>query len=299
MGVMSPIRSQPPGNAGLFSETTVNRSQRKGELLYKEGVTGMWQRSFVRAPATHRIERTTRPEKTGEDMVRMKALKLAVLATFAATSIGCGTIEMPMALALSGDDNFISFQAGDSAAEEMQLEGGVATTMALELDLFDLILQQAVFGSITIDDLLFGGTELNILGVLPSEEVCVIQDPDAPGSGLTTVNIFEGLIQFQMNLVTNVVFGNPALMNILGPKGFPFDLSVEDEAQLGLIEMLSLAFGNSDGAFEITQTIDNLMFDFTLGPLTVPVVVNAQLTLATASEIPVGPLVQQCIDLGF
>jgi hypothetical protein len=234
-------------------------------------------------------------------MFNQKALQLFVVAMFAATSMACGQIEIPMTLALLGEDNSIEMtllpDTPQATTFDIDLEGGVETRMVVELSLTDLIFKHGIFSQIVIDDLLFAGTPFTILGI-PTEEVCVVVDENAAGGGgVAFIDIFNSLVSFDMQLATAVLIGNDFLGGAI-PDGFPFAIDVQSTAELTILDMLGLIFGSADGGLQITQTIeDTIIADIDLGgpaPLQLPIQINASLTLGTANEFPTGTLLNDC-----
>ncbi len=225
-----------------------------------------------------------------------KTLKLTLIAMFAMGSIACGEIEMPMILALQGEDNSINMtmfpDTPTAQSFTIDLEGGVETRMVISLSLLDLIFQHGVFAQIVIDDLLFGGTPFAILGQ-STDEVCVVVDEAAGGGGgMAFVDIFQGLISFDMSLATAVLIGSPLLGGAI-PDGFPFAMDIQETAEMSLIDMLGLAFGSADGGFAISQTISDSMIVDVLG-LQIPIDIESSMTLGTANEFPTGDLLDDC-----
>ncbi len=237
-------------------------------------------------------------------MLKQRAHRsLALLASdgLAASSIACGEIQIPDdARALQGDDNTIEMTIlPDSPSPQaflLTLEGGVETTMVVTLDLFDLLFQHGVFTQIVIDNLLFAGTPFTLLGI-PTDEVCVVVDDSAPGGGMAFIDIFNGLISFDMSLGTSVLIGSPILAGAI-PDGFPFAIDVASTAELSLLDMLGLIFGNTEGGLSLNQQIeDEIIAEIDLGgpaPLMIPIGISANLTLGTANEFPTGTLLDDC-----
>jgi len=227
--------------------------------------------------------------------MHIKALKIAILGAFVATSIACGQIEVPMTLALDAEASSIELTIPAGAPEptaDIGLEGGVETLMVAEISLIDLLFSQAVLGTIEVTDLLFGGTPFNILGI-STEEVCVVVDDNAAGGGTVLIDIFQGHIDFNMTLATAILIGNPILGGVI-PDGFPFEISVMEGADLSLVEMLALLGGNTDGGLAIEQNFSEVI-EADIGGLIVPIGVNASISLATANEFPSGMLIDDCI----
>lgn len=227
--------------------------------------------------------------------LREKLALLGLLVAFAGNSIACGQISVPMTLALDSEASSISLEllpAGTPLGTTV-LEGGVDTNMEIDINLFDILFFQPLSGGIEIVDLLFAGTELSILGI-PTGTLCTIVDESAPGGGTAIIDIFAGEISFNMDLATVILPTDPGLLSLI-PDGFAFPTSFSDTAELSLIDLLGLAFGNADGGLTITQPLDTVISVEVLG-LPLDLGISGEITLATANEFPTGPLLDQCDD---
>jgi len=226
-----------------------------------------------------------------------KSLQLVALSAFAAGSIACGDITLPQTLALTGEENAIELTIPAGLPEPnavIDLEGGVATTIALSIDLFDLLFQKSIFGVVTVDDLLFAGNGFVILGT-PTGDICVTLDEAQPGGGTVVVDLKESEILFDLDLATAILVTNPALAGLL-PDGFPFVITVASSQDLSLADLLGLALGNSDGGLEVSQSFSEV-FEVEVIP-GVPLAIGAEgsFTLATANELPTSDRLAFCED---
>jgi hypothetical protein len=181
----------------------------------------------------------------------------------------------------------------------VELEGGVSTLMTAEIGYWDLVFHRPILGTLEITDLLFAGTPFSLLGI-PTDEVCTIQDPNTPSGGTVLIDLFDHKInnaslQFVMDMATAIKVGNPILAGAI-PDGFPLVLSVDSEADLSLMEMLSLMTGDAEGGLSITQTLDE-QFEVTVLGAVLSMGVEGELTLTTVNEFPTGPLLDDCIAL--
>ena len=113
-----------------------------------------------------------------------RLVQLGLLATLLGSgSIGCGSIDIPVDLALVGD-NTISIEAEGSPPLATTLVGGVETTISANLGLFSLLNPNGIMAGITVDDLLFAGENIPILGgLLNTGTLCIEQNLDNPGGG--------------------------------------------------------------------------------------------------------------------
>ena len=227
-----------------------------------------------------------------------RLVQLGLLATLLGSgSIGCGSIDIPVDLALVGD-NTISIEAEGSPPLATTLVGGVETTISANLGLFSLLNPNGIMAGITVDDLLFAGENIPILGgLLNTGTLCIEQNLDNPGGGSAHMRILQGQADFLMALNTLIRGTDPgfvALLDTLGyGTGFPFDTVVEAyDVPFSLVDMLGLLAGSSSGGLELSQDISTTL------PADIPffggATVNASLTLATVDAIPVDPLMADC-----
>lgn len=226
-----------------------------------------------------------------------QAIQIAALTVLTAGSLACGDITLPQTLALTGDENSIALSIPAGVPEPnavIDLEGGVATTINLSIDLFDLLFQKSIFGVVTVDDLLFAGNGFVILGT-STGDICVALDESAPGGGTAVVDLKESEIAFNIDLATSILVTNPALAAVL-PGGFPFVIGVESSQELNLADLLGLALGNSDSGLEVTQSFSEV-FEVEVIP-GVPLAIGAEgsFTLATANEFPTSDRLVFCED---
>lgn len=234
-------------------------------------------------------------------MRKKNALLLTALIAFASGQVACGVIEVPMTLALE-EGSSIDIYLNPSAPTPpllgtVDLEGGVETLMTAEFDLIAILFHQPVFGMIEVNDLLFAGTPFTLLGI-PTDEVCVIPDPNVASGGTVLIDIFDNQInnasvQFAIDMATAIKVGNPTLANLI-PDGFPLVLSVDADADLTLTEMLALLSGDAEGGLTITQELDEVIIVDLLGTQ-LPIGIEGALTLSTVNEFPTGPLLDDCI----
>jgi hypothetical protein len=222
-----------------------------------------------------------------------QTLLLGMLTVFAASQVACGQIEVPMTLALDSSQSSISLslQPAGLPLGTTELEGGVSTLMTMDIGLIEILFHLPFSGIIEVTDLLFGGTSINILGT-PTGTLCTIVDESAPGGGTVLVDIFDGMIDFDMVLGTAILPTNPAILALI-PDGFAFEFAFSDSAELSLVDLLGLAFGNADGGLALTQTFSDVIEVIVLGnPLQIGI--DGQVTLATANEFPSGLLLDEC-----
>jgi len=227
-------------------------------------------------------------------------VQVGLLATLLGSgSVGCGDIDIPIDLGLVGD-NSITITAPSSPPLSTSLVGGVETTISVDIGLFSLLNPNGIMAGIAVDDLLFAGTNIPILGgLLNTGTVCVEQNLDNPGGGTAHMRIFQGSADFLMALNTLIRGTDPgfvALLDSLGfGTGFPFDTVVDvQDVPLSFGDLFGLLLGGGgSGGLELSQDISTTL------PPEIPffggATVDASLTLATVDQIPADPLLADCV----
>jgi hypothetical protein len=210
-------------------------------------------------------------------------------------SVGCGDIDIPLDLALVGD-NTISITQEGAPPLSTTLFGGVETTVSVDLGLFSLLNPNGIMAGIAVNDILFAGESIDVIpGSLATGTLCIEQNQDNPGGGSAHLRILKGEADFLMALNTTIRGTDPAfiaLLELLGFETLPFDTVVDvQDVPLSFADLLGLAFGGS-GGLELNQQISTTL------PPELPffggATVEADLTLATVDEIPVVPLMLDC-----
>jgi hypothetical protein len=234
--------------------------------------------------------------------VRKKALELAVLLAFASGSIACGVIEAPAILALdegsSLDLNLNPDSPNPLFVETIDLEGGVATLMSVDIDLFALLFGLPIEGTVGVTDLLFAGEPILLFG-FPTGAICTILDPTLPTGGDVSIDIFDhqlnnASVDFAMDVATTILVENPDLSGPF-PNGLPIALAVNSSADLTLAELLGLISGNAEGVLTIDQPVSE-RFEIQILNLNLLLGADGVLTLTTANAFPTGPNLDACIE---
>jgi len=226
-------------------------------------------------------------------------VQLGLLATLLGSgSVGCGDIEIPLDLALVGD-NTITIEQEGSPPLGTTLVGGVETTIVADIGIFSLLNPNGIAAAISVDDLLIAGENIPVLGgIINTGTLCIEQNLDNPGGGMAHLRIFQGEADFNLALNTIIRGTDPgfvALLDSLGISGLPFDTVVDvQDVPLSFGDLIGLAFGGGGGGgLELTQDI------MTTLPADIPFFggasVIASLTLATVDEIPADPLLADCV----
>lgn len=226
-------------------------------------------------------------------------VQLGLLATLLGSgSVGCGDIEIPLDLALVGD-NTISIEQAGSPPLSTTLVGGVETTIVADIGILSLLNPNGIAAAISVDDLLIAGENIPVLGgIINTGTLCIEQNLDNPGGGMAHLRIFQGEADFMLALNTIIRGTDPgfvALLDTLGISGLPFDTVVDvQDVPLSFGDLIGLAFGGGGGGgLELTQEISTTL------PADIPFFggadVTALLTLATVDEIPADPLLADCV----
>jgi hypothetical protein len=229
-----------------------------------------------------------------------KLLLMVTLAAFGANSIAC-SIEMESILEME-EGSQLELTVAPFPVIVMPLEGGTIMNIDVSIGFFDLLFG-SISGAINVGELLFATAPFDFLGNpnLGTEEVCVVADPNSPGTGTFDADLWGSTATFAMTLNTIALIGNPVLAAALpgGGFGFPFDL--ESTVPLSLGDLLGMLVGAGDLA--ISQTInEDILLPVDLdgpGP-SPPINLNAHaggtLSLVSADAFPSTPLIVDCIN---
>lgn len=224
-------------------------------------------------------------------------VKLGLIVLLGSGGVGCGDIDIPLDLALVGD-NTISIEQEGQAPLATTLVGGVETTITASIGLFSLLNPNGIAAAISVDDLLIAGDSIAILGgIVNTGTLCIEQNTENPGGGLAALKIFKGEADFMLALNTVIRGTDPgfvALLELSGIDSLPFDTEVNTTVPLGFADLFGLFLGGGGGGgLELSQDIETTL------PADIPffggATVAASLTLATVDEIPADPLLVDCV----
>jgi len=201
----------------------------------------------------------------------------------------CGQIEVPVELNLdpSGPNELVLEDPAGNVAVS-QLSGGVATTIILDTD--RLLSFRGVFATLRVDDIRIAGSELLLLGFVPTGTLCLAPDPDVSSGGFAFLRpIFKKEADIQLTLAALAFATNPALADLAPP--LPFGATIETQVPLSLSDLLALATGQERG-LTLTETIMDTV------PEDVPFVggsdITATVTLSSSDSPAEGPLLDEC-----
>lgn len=243
-----------------------------------------------------------KPGFRGKTMRIANFIRTGLLAALlAGGSVGCGDIEVPVDLALVGD-NTISIQPPDLPDPlETTLAGGVETTIAVDVGLFSLLNPNGIMAGISVDDILIAGESIAVLGgVVNTGTLCIEQNLDNPGGGVAHLRLLQHEADFMLALNTTIRGTDPGFLAFLDLAGvdplIPFDTVVDTTVPISFADLFGLILGGGGGGgggLELSQDISTTL------PPEIPLFggaeVNASLTLATVEEIPVDPLLADCV----
>ena len=235
-------------------------------------------------------------------MRTQRALQATLLSAFAALSIGCGQIEVPLNLAVSGDSNISIYIPAFSPpydVVETSLVGGVETTAIIDLNPFELISPNGIAAVIRVDDVLIAGTPFLIGGALSTGTICTLLDPDNASGGMALIQPLRHQMNVQMTLSTVIGVTNPQLAMFL-PDGFPFGAEIDTTIPITLADLFDLFLGLIGGGggglsgLELTQELSATIPDGV--PFLSGAEVTASLTLVSTDAIPADPLLADCVQ---
>jgi hypothetical protein len=223
--------------------------------------------------------------------------KSVAVAALAAFGIGCGSIDLPQTLALEGEDSVITidiivFGQPTGLVAETQLVGGI--DMTISVGILDIFNPGGIIGVVTVDDVLFGGTEFQLLGQ-STGTICAV---DVPGGGGTVlIKIFQGTAAFDVAV--------DVLMHPLGPlgdaipEGFPFPVELMSTAPFTFGDLLGILFGGGGGGLTVTQEFETVITGPGTGESILDLIdgsiVSGTLTLSSVDAIPPDPLLDECV----
>ena len=221
----------------------------------------------------------------------------ALLTAFVLPSVACGTIELPIDLALEQPSEIaIDLSALFPPPNDLavtSLVGGVETTITAQLGLIEFIavtLGQALPATIAVDDIRIAGTELLIGGLLSTGTLCVAPDPLVASGGVAMLNLLLGVAAFDLTLASLIYVTDPFLGPTVGG-ALPFAAEIDAITPLSIGDLLALATGTG-GGLVLTQEIDTML------PPDTPIIgaagVSATLSLATTDVFPTDPLLDEC-----
>lgn len=224
-------------------------------------------------------------------------IRTLLVAALAAGGIGCGSIDLPVTLALEGD-NTISLDVPPLSMDgtpdvETALVGGVEMTMSASLS--NLFSPNGLLAVITVDDVRIAGPAVLFLGFLDTGTLCISEVPDS-GGGMAFLRPFQGQADIQVALDT--VVWPLALLPLL-PDGFPFSADIEDTVPLSFSDLIGFALGGT-GNLSVNQEISTTLDAPDLfGGILDGTVIAANLTLSSADAIPEDDLLDECAGAGF
>jgi hypothetical protein len=215
------------------------------------------------------------------------------MSLFAATSIGCGEIELPITFALVGDNDISLTVPAFPPPNEFgsSLSGGAEATVIIDLNPFELITPNGLMAAITVDRVLMAADPINIYSV-NTGVVCVYDDAQTPGGGFALLRPLRQEADFHITLNTLISITDPVLLALF-PEPLPFEAAIDETLPLTLADLFGLLAGGGAG-LELSQTLQTTL------PPDIPLLgggeITANVTLATVDEFPTNANLTFCED---
>lgn len=217
-----------------------------------------------------------------------------LVALFAATSIGCGEIELPVTFALVGE-NTMSLQVAafppPNNVFQSDLVGGAEATVRIDLNPFELFTPNGIMAAISVDRVRMAAEAINLFG-FSTGTVCIYDDPASPGGGFALMRPLRQQADFHLTLNTLISPTSPVLIGLY-PDPLPFAAAIDETIPLTLADMIGLLVGGGAG-LELSQQLQATVPDDV--PLLAGSVITTDVTLATVDAFPVDPLLDECED---
>lgn len=225
-------------------------------------------------------------------MSRRARPQLLLAALVAATSIGCGQIEIPVHFSLVGDNTISlevpAFPPPDNVFGSI-LVGGAEATVIVDLNPFELFSPQGLVAAIVVDRVSIAGTSIDIFG-LQTGTICIYDDVDDPGGGFAFMRPLKEEADFTLTLNTLIAVTDPFIRSLF-PDPLPFSAAIDETVPLTLADLLGLFVGGGAG-LELSQELQSTL------PADIPIlggsIVTANLTLATTETFPEDPMLDEC-----
>lgn len=218
---------------------------------------------------------------------------LMALVLTSGMGVACGEIEVPTNLAvLPGSSISLTLPLPPpNDIAETTLVGGIEARAIIDLGLGSLLDPNGIVAVLEVDDILIAGEEIVFLGLIPTGTICVEPGQDPPGSGLAYLQPLRHRGIISMDLFTQIRVTDPTTAGVLGGTPLPFDVMIDATVPLTLSDLIDLFLGT--GGLVIDQQLVSTL------PPDLPIIggstVTADVTLASVDEIPVDPLLLDCV----
>lgn len=228
----------------------------------------------------------------------MRKTTLPHLVLIALTSwfgVACGQIEIPLNLAVAPGsmiaiENIPNLPPDLDHAETI-LVGGIETRAIVDIDPFKIFQRNGIMATIAVDDILMAGEEIVFLGLIPTGTICVEPGMTPPGTGVAFLQPLRHQGVFHLDLFTQIRVTDPGTAAVFGGAPLPFDATVDTTVPLTLSDLLGLLNGSGGLVLsqQIMSTLDPML------PLIGGATVVADVTLESVDQIPVDPLLVDCV----
>lgn len=205
--------------------------------------------------------------------------------------IGTAQYSMPLVLEFDpAEANVLQITEPPRLGSEVrtsQLVGGVELT--LTFDSRRLLSESGVVATVRVDDVRIAGTGIDLLGLIPTGTLCIAPNPDLASGGVAFLRPVRSEAQMQLTLETLSHATNPALEGVVPP--IPFGAMIDEEFELGLVELLGLLTGQ-EGTISVQQMLSDTL------PDDIPVLGGSQVdidaTFTNVNELAPDPLLAEC-----
>jgi hypothetical protein len=228
------------------------------------------------------------PSRLGPIRSPIRWLSLTVL-----IGTACGPVEFPSTLALIGDNTITlevpAFPPGRNVFQTVVV-GGTEARVLLDLtNPFELLQPAGIAASVITDRVLIAGTDIDLFGV-HTGTICAYNDPELESGGMAFLRPIREEGEFHLTLNTLMAATDPFIQQVF-PEPLVFQATIDDTTRVTLLDLINLALGR-EANIVVSQTIESYLPDDL--PILGGTLVTVDVTLKTAQEFPVDPLLDEC-----
>ncbi len=218
-----------------------------------------------------------------------------LLGLFAAGSIGCGQVQLPITLALVGENTveleIAAFPPPNNVFGTTVI-GGAEATAIINLglpQLFQLLSPQGLAANIVVNRVNIAGGNISFFG-LSTGTICLFDDPANPSGGMAFLRPLQNEGDFHLTLNTLISPTDPFILGLLGDP-LAFSAEIDDTTRVTLADLVGLLAGKP-GNIQISQQIEAVVPDDV--PIFARSIIRADVTLAAVEELPTDPSLTFC-----